>query len=75
MQNEIQAIFQDPYSSLNPTLTVYEIIAEPIMTRLQLSNEETKNKVIKLLEKVGLSKRLCIKSRDNLVVDKDRESE
>ncbi|MDD7306088.1 MAG: ABC transporter ATP-binding protein [Peptoniphilaceae bacterium] len=61
MQNEIQAIFQDPYSSLNPTLTVYEIIAEPIKTRLKLSESETKKKVVKLLEKVGLSKEIINK--------------
>lgn len=61
MQNEIQAIFQDPYSSLNPTLTVYEIIAEPIKTRLKLNDAETKKKVVKLLEKVGLSKEIMNK--------------
>ena len=61
MQNEIQAIFQDPYSSLNPTLTVYEIIAEPIKTRLKLSDADTKKKVVKLLEKVGLSKEIMNK--------------
>ncbi|WP_297813697.1 ABC transporter ATP-binding protein [uncultured Finegoldia sp.] len=61
MHNEIQAIFQDPYSSLNPTLTVYEIIAEPIKTRLKLSDSETKKKVEKLLEKVGLSKEIIDK--------------
>lgn len=61
MQNEIQAIFQDPYSSLNPTLTVYEIIAEPIKTRLKLSDAETKKKIVKLLEKVGLSEEIMNK--------------
>lgn len=61
MQNEIQAIFQDPYSSLNPTLTVYEIIAEPIKTRLKLNDAETRKKVVKLLEKVGLSQEIMNK--------------
>ena len=54
MQNEIQAIFQDPYSSLNPTLSVYEIVAEPIKTRYNYDNKKTREMVADLLVKVGL---------------------
>lgn len=75
MQNEIQAIFQDPYSSLNPTLTVYEIIAEPIKTRLKLSNSETKKKLKSYWTRLDYLRRLLTKSRFSLVVDRDRESE
>ncbi|MDY6065213.1 MAG: ABC transporter ATP-binding protein [Finegoldia sp.] len=56
MQNEIQAIFQDPYSSLDPTLTVFEIVAEPIKTRFSYDNKKIRDMVEGLLDKVGLSK-------------------
>ncbi|MDO5017760.1 MAG: ABC transporter ATP-binding protein [Lagierella massiliensis] len=61
MQSEIQAIFQDPYSSLNPTLTVYDIVSEPIKTRLHYDGKKTKELVEELLEKVGLSKEIMYK--------------
>lgn len=54
MQNEIQAIFQDPYSSLNPTLSIYEIVAEPIKARYNYDNKKTREMVADLLVKVGL---------------------
>lgn len=55
MQEEIQAIFQDPYSSLNPTLSVYDIVAEPIRTKYNYDRKKTKEMVADLLVKVGLS--------------------
>lgn len=55
MQEEIQAIFQDPYSSLNPTLSVYDIVAEPIITKYNYDKKKTKEIVADLLVKVGLS--------------------
>jgi len=55
LRKDIQMIFQDPYSSLNPRMTVYDIIAEP-MRCYQIGNEKSrKEKVAKLLEAVGLS--------------------
>ncbi|UQS84464.1 ATP-binding cassette domain-containing protein [Apilactobacillus apisilvae] len=51
---EIQMIFQDPELSLNPEKRIYDIIAEPLNNFDHLSKEETKMKVIKLLEIVGL---------------------
>ena len=55
LRKEIQIIFQDPFSSLNPRLLVGETILEPMKVHnLYHSNEERKEKVFEILEKVGL---------------------
>ena len=56
MRKEIQIIFQDPYSSLNPKLTVGEAILEPMQVHgLYANYTERKAKVIAILERVGLT--------------------
>jgi oligopeptide/dipeptide ABC transporter ATP-binding protein len=55
-RNRMQMIFQDPYSSLNPHMTVEEIIDEPLEIHTRLSKSERKEKIIDILEKVGLKK-------------------
>lgn len=56
-RSEIQMIFQDPYSSLNPRMTVQAIIEEPLtIHRPGMTAEERYDKVLYLLEKVGLRK-------------------
>lgn len=52
---DIQMIFQDPYSSLNPKKRVGDIIAEPLRNFERLSPQEEKKRVHELLEQVGLS--------------------
>jgi peptide/nickel transport system ATP-binding protein len=50
----MQMIFQDPYSSLDPKMTIGHSIAEPL--KLKGNNrEKTENKVIELIKRVGLS--------------------
>jgi peptide/nickel transport system ATP-binding protein len=57
LRKEIQIIFQDPYSSLNPRITVGEAIMEPMRIHKVLStNSERKDKVMELLETVNLKK-------------------
>ena len=51
----LQMIFQDPFSSLNPRMIVKDIIKEPLDIHTSLTEEEKKNKIDWLLEKVGLS--------------------
>jgi len=51
----IQMIFQDPYSSLNPRMIVKDIIQEPLDIHTSLSKSEKEEKVMWLLDKVGLS--------------------
>lgn len=56
--SQMQMIFQDPYSSLNPRMTVTEIISEGLMIhRPNLAKKERKEQVSALLELVGLSSR------------------
>ncbi len=50
----LQIIFQDPYSSLNPRMSVGEIIAEPLRNHGRLSNSEIRERVGHLMERVGL---------------------
>ena len=54
MQDKMQIIFQDPYSSLNPHWTVEEILREPLR-RLKLSRTEEEEKIKKALERVSLA--------------------
>ncbi|MGM0598950.1 MAG: ABC transporter ATP-binding protein [Candidatus Rifleibacteriota bacterium] len=55
-RSEIQMIFQDPYASLNPRMTVRDIILEPMsIHEPQMSFNQKKEKVAWLMEKVGLS--------------------
>ena len=54
-RSNIQMIFQDPYSSLNPRMIVKDIIQEPMDIQGKLSVSEREEKVLFLLEKVGLS--------------------
>ncbi|MCM3725882.1 ATP-binding cassette domain-containing protein [Neobacillus cucumis] len=51
----LQMIFQDPYSSLNPRMTVANIIAEPLFLHKIGSKKEIKKRVDELLERVGLA--------------------
>jgi len=55
LRKEIQIIFQDPYSSLNPRMMVGEAILEPMEVHKMYKNKvERKEKVLEILQKVGL---------------------
>jgi len=54
-----QIIFQDPYASLNPRMSVFEIIAEPLIIHKKCSSRhELRQRVLKLMNTVGLASRL-----------------
>lgn len=56
LRKDVQLIFQDPYSSLNPRLTIGDAIAEPMqVSGMETSARERKRRVAELLEKVSLS--------------------
>ncbi|KAF2518929.1 ABC transporter ATP-binding protein [Flavobacterium salilacus subsp. salilacus] len=56
LRKEIQIIFQDPYSSLNPRITVGKAILEPMQVHgLYKNNKERKEKVLEILNRVGLN--------------------
>ncbi|MDO5062041.1 MAG: ATP-binding cassette domain-containing protein [Peptostreptococcaceae bacterium] len=59
MRKQMQIVFQDPFASLNPRLSVSEIIAEPLIVHKQFSNKNVMLKRIKeLMDTVGLAERL-----------------
>lgn len=60
-RKDIQMMFQDPYSSLNPKKRVLDIIAEPLRNYEKLSKKEEKKRVQELLELVGMSAESIIK--------------
>jgi peptide/nickel transport system ATP-binding protein len=58
LRKDMQIIFQDPYSSLNPRITIGEAIMEPMQVHNVLSNnKQRKEKVYELLKKVGLEEK------------------
>lgn len=54
-RKDMQLIFQDPYSSLNPRFSVQKIIEEPLTVQKGMTKQERIARVVELLEKVGLS--------------------
>ena len=57
MRRKMQMIFQDPYASLNPRMTVGEIIGEPLTIHKLANKKQTQERVEHLLELVGLNAR------------------
>lgn len=57
VRRDMQLVFQDPYSSLNPRMTVAEIVGEPLVCHGVARGSELRRRVIALIEMVGLSAR------------------
>jgi oligopeptide transport system ATP-binding protein len=54
-KNKAQIIFQDPYASLDPRMTIGEIVREGMDVHLKISSKEKEERILDLLEKVGLN--------------------
>jgi len=54
LRRKMQMVFQDPYGSLNPRMTVGEIVGEPFAIHRVASGEERRRRVMKLLDQMGL---------------------
>ena len=54
-RRKMQMVFQDPYASLNPRMTVGDTIAEPMLVHQMANTKERKERVTQLLELVGLN--------------------
>lgn len=53
-RTNVQAVFQDPWSSLDPRCRVYDLISEPLVVNFQLPREEVDRRVAKVMADVGL---------------------
>ena len=56
-RSDLQIIFQDPYASLDPRMTIGDIIGEPLDIQLKLPTKERMERVLKTMERVGLNTR------------------
>jgi oligopeptide transport system ATP-binding protein len=56
---DMQMVFQDPQASLNPRMTVAEIIGEPLMEHTALSHSERTARIYELMDQVGLNRRFA----------------
>ncbi len=56
-RRSVQAVFQDPYASLNPRMRVGSIIIEPLVTNESMPSAEARKRILRLLELVGLPER------------------
>lgn len=54
LRREMQMVFQDPFSSVDPRMTVEKIVSEPLVTHTKLKGAELRDRVSHLLEVVGL---------------------
>ena len=53
-RKDIQMVFQDPYSSLNPRMTVFQTLEEPLVLNADVQKNQIKDRVMQLLNDVGL---------------------
>lgn len=61
LRREMQVVFQDPYASLNPRMTVEEIIGEPLLVHKYGTKSKRRDRVFELLRLVGLSDKAAYK--------------
>jgi oligopeptide/dipeptide ABC transporter ATP-binding protein len=54
VMRDAQVVFQDPYSSLSPRMTVHDIVAEPLRAQGRMSGRELEARIVALLDMVGL---------------------
>ncbi|NMA24455.1 MAG: ATP-binding cassette domain-containing protein, partial [Clostridiales bacterium] len=59
LRKKMQIIFQDPFSSLNPRLCVFDLIADPLKIYHLLNRAERQKKVFELMDMVGLARRFA----------------
>ncbi|MCU1486566.1 MAG: putative oligopeptide/dipeptide transporter ATPase subunit [Actinomycetia bacterium] len=55
LRREVQMIFQDPYSSFDPRVTLGESIAEPLLVHFKMKRAERRSRALELLHRVGMS--------------------
>ena len=66
LQRSMQIIFQDPFSSLNPRMTVSELIREPLLITKTVPKDQIDRRVKEIMDTVGLAERLVNSYPDEL---------
>ncbi|HVW40206.1 MAG TPA: ABC transporter ATP-binding protein [Amycolatopsis sp.] len=61
LSQHLQVVFQDPYSSLNPARTIGQTLSETLRVHRKLSRAETDERVVVMLEKVGLDRSAIVR--------------
>jgi oligopeptide transport system ATP-binding protein len=61
LRPEMQMVFQDPYASLNPRMTVFDTLAEPLLVHGRATRDSVAREVSELMERVGLAPRFVRK--------------
>lgn len=61
LRSKLQIVFQDPFSSLNPRMKVFDLIAEPLRHHQSLKRDEIKDRVLEVIETVGLQEHALYK--------------
>ncbi|MBT8115067.1 MAG: oligopeptide ABC transporter ATP-binding protein OppD [Arenicella sp.] len=56
VRRRMQMIFQDPYASLNPRMTVFDTLAEPLLYHRLATKKDVENRVLELMDEVGLDR-------------------
>jgi peptide/nickel transport system ATP-binding protein len=59
LRKQMQIIFQDPYSSLNPRMSVLDLIADPLKVFRMYNSKERQKRVMELMDLVGLARRFA----------------
>jgi len=59
VRRKLQVVFQDPYGSLNPRMTVFQTVSEPLRVHLRMDEAACKDRVRDLLELVGLDPKMA----------------
>ncbi len=60
-RRDLQMVFQDPYASLNPRMTVFDTLAEPLLVHGVATRQDVQPRVVRLMESVGLAPRFMQK--------------
>lgn len=54
VRRKLQVVFQDPYGSLNPRMSIFQMVSEPLVTHLKMDKSSARTRVSELMELVGL---------------------
>ncbi|MGI6738917.1 MAG: ABC transporter ATP-binding protein [Christensenellales bacterium] len=54
-RRDMQFIFQNPYSSLNPRMNVYQLLSEPLKTHFNLTENEMQLQILEMIDKIGIT--------------------